>query len=305
MEYIFERVFGYLDYESILNCRLGCKSWNAILSNPSFWLKKLKTVGLPLEVYTKWMKIKNKFDELRIPKREITKALHHSYAHVMTKSTHTLGDSFMIKNDCLLKRWMSRPPIVVACTLGLMDVVKVLAELNEKFDVKYPDKHYFVTITRHYFLEFPIFLAMVEKHFEIVDFILPKMTTPPTEIRRDNKMPLFIAAAESGHLNLVKRLLPLVRDVYEPWEYRSALHFAIRGNNMEVVKFLAHIFDVNVYSLPLVHPLHMATIYKNTAAVKILVPLTNTSNLQKEMQRPFTSIECKQIINEEINRRGL
>ena len=74
---------------------------------------------------------------------------------------------------------------------------------------------------------------------------------------------------------------------------------------MEVVKFLAHIFDVNVYSLPLVHPLHCATIYNNTAAVKILVPLTNTSNLQQEMQRPFTSIEFKKIINEEINRRGL
>ena len=120
MEYIFERVFGYLDYESILNCRLGCKSWNAILSNPSFWLRKLKIVGLPLEVHTKWMKIQNKFDELGIPKREITKALKKSYIQFMTKQVNTLGASFVINNESLMKSWLSRPPIVVACTLGLM-----------------------------------------------------------------------------------------------------------------------------------------------------------------------------------------
>ena len=304
MEDIFEKVLGYICFESILDCRLVCKSWNTILSNPSFWLRKLKIVGLPLEVHTKWMKIQNKFDELGIPKREITKALKKSYIQFMTKQVNTLGASFVINNESHMKCWLSRPPIVVACTLGLMDIVKVLAELNENFDEKYPETFY-SSFARTNFLELPIFFAMLQKHFEVADFLLSKMTTHLTEIRRINGMPLFHAAADTGHLNLVKSLLPLIDDVNELWQHDSALHCAIKWNNNEVVEFLAPFCDVNVYSWTLTLPLHLTTLYENTVAAKILVPLTDNHNLKKVMKDPFTSIALKQIINEEITKRGI
>ena len=97
----------------------------------------------------------------------------------MTKQVNTLGASFAINNESHMKCWLSRPPIVVACTLGLMDIVKVLAELNENFDEKYPETFY-SSFARTNFLELPIFFAMLQKHFEVVDFILTRMTMPLT-----------------------------------------------------------------------------------------------------------------------------
>ena len=52
-------------------------------------------------------------------------------------------------------------------------------------------------------------------------------------------------------------------------------------------------------------PLHLATICQNEDAVKILAPLTNRNNLQRIMQKPFTSTEFKQIIHEEIKKREI
>ena len=303
MEDIFEGFLGYVNHESILNCKLVCKTWNAIVANPRFWLKKLKIVGLPQEVYTKWMKIQNKFEELEISKGEMTKALEKLYIQFMTKEVRSFGISYVIKDEILVKSWLSRPPIVVACTLGLLDVVKILAELNENFDVKYPDTFY-SSLKRTNYLDWPIFFAMAEKKFEVVDFILTKMTIPLTEIRRLSGKPLFHTAAEAGHLNLVKRLLPMV-DVNELWEYNNALHFAIRSKNNEVVEFLAPFYDVNVFSMTFILPLHLATIYENADAVKILVPITNSNNLQRIMQKRFTSNEFKQIIHEEIKNREI
>ena len=304
MEDIFEKVLGHIYFESILDYRLVCKSWNTIIANPSFWLKRLKIVVLPLEVYTKWMNIQNKFEELGISKIEMTKALKKSYDQFKTKVVDTLGASYFIKGESLMKSWLSRPPIVVACTLGLMDIVKVLAELNENFDEKYPETFY-SSFARTNFLELPIFFAMLQKHFEVADFLLSKMTTHLTEIRRINGMPLFHAAADTGHLNLVKSLLPLIDDVNELWQHDSALHCAIKWNNNEVVEFLAPFCDVNVYSWTLTLPLHLTTLYENTVAAKILVPLTDNHNLKKVMKDPFTSIALKQIINEEITKRGI
>ena len=92
-------------------------------------------------------------------------------------------------------------------------------------------------------------------------------------------------------------------DVNELWEYKNALHFAIRSKNNEVVEFLAPFYDVNVFSMTFMLPLHLATIYENARAVKISVPITNSNNLQRIMQNNFTSTEFKEIIHEEIKKR--
>ena len=58
------------------------------------------------------------------------------------------------------------------------------------------------------------------------------MTMPLTEIRRPSGRPLFHTAAFAGHLNLVKRLSPMV-DLNEVWEYENALHVAIEVRRMK------------------------------------------------------------------------
>ena len=46
--HIGEKVLGYLTNENDFKTGLSvCKSWNEILTNPSFWLKKLKTLNRP------------------------------------------------------------------------------------------------------------------------------------------------------------------------------------------------------------------------------------------------------------------
>ena len=54
--HIGEKVFGYLTEENDFNSGFSvCKSWNEILKNPLFWLKKLKELKQPDEYMQKWM----------------------------------------------------------------------------------------------------------------------------------------------------------------------------------------------------------------------------------------------------------
>ena len=54
--HIGEKVLGYLTKENDFKKSLSVwKSWNELLTNPSFWLKKLKTLNQPDEDMQKWM----------------------------------------------------------------------------------------------------------------------------------------------------------------------------------------------------------------------------------------------------------
>ena len=54
--HIGEKVFGYLTEENDFKSGFSvCKSWNEILKNPLFWLKKLKKLKQPDEYMQKWM----------------------------------------------------------------------------------------------------------------------------------------------------------------------------------------------------------------------------------------------------------
>ena len=79
----------------------------------------------------------------------------------------------------------------------------------------------------------------------------------------------------------------------------------MQSNNNEIVKFLVPFCDVNIHSMNLTLPLNVATLYNNVAAAEILVPFTDNHNLQKLVKDPFTSTKLKQIINEEITKRGI
>ena len=51
--HIGEKIFKYLDLE----VRLVCKSWNEVLDNPQFWLKKLRKLGQTKKANEKWQKL--------------------------------------------------------------------------------------------------------------------------------------------------------------------------------------------------------------------------------------------------------
>ena len=54
--HIGEKVFGYLTEENVFKSGFSvCKSWNEILKNPLFWLKKLKKLKQTDEYMQKWM----------------------------------------------------------------------------------------------------------------------------------------------------------------------------------------------------------------------------------------------------------
>ena len=57
--HITERIFSFLDTETLLACRQVNRSWNAHLSssNRTFWFKKLASDGMAPEIQARWKKI--------------------------------------------------------------------------------------------------------------------------------------------------------------------------------------------------------------------------------------------------------
>ena len=72
---IIEDMFYYLDSNTLLNCRLVCKSWNQFLENTTFWLDKLYEIGQPEEVETAWKDLIAKSENKDIEKDIFAKCL--------------------------------------------------------------------------------------------------------------------------------------------------------------------------------------------------------------------------------------
>ena len=77
--HIGEQIFSALELPALLNCRLVCKSWNDVLNSPSFWLKKLREVGQPLEIKTAWINLIRKSSEIGVEKQIFAKCLRMKY----------------------------------------------------------------------------------------------------------------------------------------------------------------------------------------------------------------------------------
>ena len=56
LNHLSEKIFKYLERDSLLQCRLVSKSWKNALDNPKFWLKKYLPKKLPKESFLLWQK---------------------------------------------------------------------------------------------------------------------------------------------------------------------------------------------------------------------------------------------------------
>ena len=76
---IGEKIFSYLDLQTLIKCQFVCHDWKNVLENPYFWLKKLKDIGHPYEIDTAWKNLIDKSSEIGIPKSVFTKCLKMKY----------------------------------------------------------------------------------------------------------------------------------------------------------------------------------------------------------------------------------
>ena len=299
IEHIAIRLFNNLKHKDILSCKLVCKSWDMILANPKYWLKKLKALGQPAVVSQKWMDLLKKADMIQTSNQQIVKALEVSYFQMTeTRLGYTDDDEYF--NDVVSQLHMSQPPIVAAARLGLMDILKLLTEMNEDFDKKHPVACKSCGPQREYVgYEKPLFLALKNRHFEIADFLLFKtntlerynmrinhtiiigndmlhITNRCTIVNHNSGNSLIRAAIESGHLDLIKTLLNKIW-VLTNDNWFNFLVVAIQSHQSDSLELLIHwdnFVPNQIWSL-----IKCAVSHDNPGAVKILVRYANYKDM--------------------------
>ena len=182
---IGEKVFEHLNFTTTLDCMLVCQSWNQILTDPMFWLKKLKKMGQTSKASKKWIDLILKSKGLEISTIEITKALillHMRVTKLINLQRNPNFDFEQSKETILMQ-----PPVVSAAKLGLMDVMETLAKMGENFDQIHLDYIQSVKDNRRS----PLILALKERNFAVADFILSKMKTPILKINEGFRWNVF------------------------------------------------------------------------------------------------------------------
>ena len=264
---IGEKLFEHLDFKTILDCKLVCQSWNMILTNPMFWLKKLKKMGQSFEASKKWIDLISKSKELEVSTLEITKALI-----IMHKSVTTLINNYCMNHVDFEKskeNILAQPPVVSAAKLGLTDVMKVLAQM-----------------------------AVVNENEEMVKLLIQHGTKIDAEVFIWN---VFHCAIEYGHLDLVKKMASMMNYANEPYDV-STVRKAILCGQIEVLKYLTPLSNQFKIQYGITHAMKQ----KSTDALKVLLPHANDQTMKTvyEIKIP-TYKRILNIIAEELKRRNI
>ena len=291
---IGEKVFEHLDFKTILNCKLVCQSWNQIVANPMFWMKKLKKMGQSSEASKKWIDLISKSKELEVSTMQITKALIIMHKRV-TKLNNYISYISKENIEKSKKNFLTQPPIVSAATLGLMDVMEVLAQMGQNFDQIYLGH----TITGWYKHGLPLIFAFEAKNFEVVDFVLSKMSTPLLKIGDGHGLNVFNCAIKYGHLDLVKRMTPMMNVANDD---ETAVWLAILHGQFEVLKHLTpHLNQLNIE-----YGIIYAMIRKSINAVKVLLPYAHDQTMKSVYKSEISKNKgIWNIITEELKRRNI
>ena len=194
LPHIGEKMFGNLTIEDLFHCQLVCKAWNLVLTNPMFWLKKLKNLGQSKEITQKWMELIQRSNELQVHKEAISKCLKAIFVSINTRNK-----TFQL----------DKPPIPIAIQFGVVEVLELLAEVNEDFNQQ--------------ILETIVGLQLDQR-----------------------KPPLHYVIQDKNHKNKLEILKflafkcnPNLKDCHQ----RTALHLAIEKRWIEAVKFLVPLTD--------------------------------------------------------------
>ena len=256
---IGEKVFEHLNFTTTLDCMLVCQSWNQILTDPMFWLKKLKKMGQTSKASKKWIDLILKSKGLEISTIEITKALLHMRVTKLINLQRNPNFDFEQSKETILMQ----PPVVSAAKLGLMDVMETLAKMGENFDQIHLD--YIQSVKDN--LRSPLILALKERNFAVADFILSKMKTPILKINEGFRWNVFQCAVQFGHLDLVKRMLPIMD---EPSFEFKAVNLAILQCQIEVLEYLAPLLTENELYKGITLAMKFETHSHDTAPLKVL-----------------------------------
>ena len=124
---IIQKVFDALDSNTLLNCRLVCKTWNQFLENPNFWLKKLKEIGQPEEIETAWKNLIAKSND-KIEKSIFAKCLRMKFTEFIRAQEK---DDKAIIAKVTANAYLKCPPFYTAAYFGIIDIVKLIYQLGE------------------------------------------------------------------------------------------------------------------------------------------------------------------------------
>ena len=198
LPHIGEKIFGNLIIEDLFHCQLVCKAWNLFLTNPMFWLKKLKIFGQSKEITQKWMELIQRSNELQLHKEAISKCLKAIFVSINTRNK-----TFQL----------NKPPIQIAIQFGVVEVLELLAEVNEDFnqqiletivglqsDQRKPPLHYVIQDRNH------------KNKLEILKFLAFKCNPNLKDCHQKTALHLAI---EKRWIEAVKILVPLTDDLTE------------------------------------------------------------------------------------------
>ena len=284
---IIEKVFAALDSNTLLDCRLVCKTWNQFLENPNFWLKKLKEIGQPAKVELTWKNLIAKAND-KIEKCIFAKCLRMKFTEFIRAQE---------KTDCLQKTLIAKvfitaylncPPLFTAAYFGIIDIVKLIYQLgedrNRKIYVNCTDR------SDHYVM--PIFAAIENGHTDVAKFFLEtpqEQQKPSYNYYGDTPI---ISAVLNKNLDLVKFLVPKMPNLNTSLTRtgrNSLIHLAIR--DYEILKYLVSQpnINTNLQNAERKTPLQMLSDDKHTFGeispeditkmIRILAPLSDKKYL--------------------------
>ena len=229
IEHIVIRLFGNLKHKDILSCKLVCKSWDMILANPKYWLKKLKAIGQPADISQKWMNLLVKAETLQMSNRQIVKALEVSYFQ-MTENRFGYTDDDEYLNEVVCQLHIFQSPIVVAAKLGLMDEMKLFEEMNEDLD----DKHSVGILSGLS----PLHKAARSNDISGVKYLIQNGTEIDIQSVKNLETPLH-KAVEEGNEEIVEILIQNGADVNaKDIDGSTPIYFAVFNNFTSIAKIL-------------------------------------------------------------------
>ena len=194
LQHLAEKVFWNLDCEDLKICAQINQSCKQILENPTFWLKKFKSISM--ENQKDWIKViklaKNSDKRNAIIsylqwnlKKEAYWAAYYGHIDII-KILAPLTDN----PNCPNKDGYT--PINLAAKNGHTEIVKILAPLTDNPNA--PDENG----------DTPIYLAAHFGHLEFVKFLAP-LTDNPNAPNEQGITPIQ-QAARNGHLEIFNTL---------------------------------------------------------------------------------------------------
>ena len=275
--HVGEKIFTALDLPTLLNCSLVCKDWKKLLNNPTFWLKKLRGVGQPLEIQTAWLSLIRKSSEIGVENQIFAKCLRMKYQDFVEQEYRDQIGPEHFEGPTLLqpKYWMKFPPLHTSCVYGQLEIVKLIYDFEEDFNRPmyfdkdaekldqngsgyYPSSYYpyhppnYMMLDLAWFLcEMPIFVAIRHGHTEVAKFLAdtPKELEEPS-INQFGQSTLHWAIL-SKNLELVKYLIPRTGDMKRlrakaPNTHRNLIHAAI-GRDLKIFQYLMALQEISLF----------------------------------------------------------